>query len=160
MPRPYVSGKARQSLPRTRRWSLTTLFSSPPMYWPGVCTRGTRREMVSCRAVCVMVNSRFAAGGLCHRHNRDYLTGTRVRQREVVFYGFFRRGPRIEAEPKIVNATANNQGDTGTSRMFGRGPALVRWAKPQSGLTISWIFLYSLDGFAVVTFLPESTRSA
>src|SRR5262249_23127896 len=32
---------------RTRRWSLTTLFSSPPMYWAGVCTRGRTRWTAS-----------------------------------------------------------------------------------------------------------------
>src|SRR6266550_3763399 len=43
----YVSGKARHSLPRTCRWSLTTLFSSPPTYWAGLCTRGRIRKMAS-----------------------------------------------------------------------------------------------------------------
>src|SRR5262249_1559808 len=50
MPSVYVSGNARHSLPRTWRWSLTTLLSSPPRYWAGVCTRGARREIVSLRA--------------------------------------------------------------------------------------------------------------
>ena len=31
-----MSGKARQTVPRAVRWSLPTLFSSPPTYWPGV----------------------------------------------------------------------------------------------------------------------------
>src|SRR5438552_13772722 len=43
----YVSGKARHSLPRTCRWSLTTLFSSPPTYWAGLCTRGRMRKIAS-----------------------------------------------------------------------------------------------------------------
>src|SRR5437667_85169 len=54
MPSVYASGKARQSLPRTLRWSLTMLFSSPPRYWAGVCTRGKIRMTASLREVVRM----------------------------------------------------------------------------------------------------------
>src|SRR6185312_4337133 len=43
MPIVYVSGKARQSLPFTSRWSLRTMFTSPPIYCAGVCTCGSKR---------------------------------------------------------------------------------------------------------------------
>src|SRR5260370_41117752 len=55
MPSEYVSGKVRHSLPRTWRWSLTMLFNSPPMYWPGIRTRGSRRVMVSLRLVFIIL---------------------------------------------------------------------------------------------------------
>jgi hypothetical protein len=115
-----------------------------------------------------MEHSRFAVGnGAPHRHNRDYRKGTRVRQREVVFYGFFRRGLRTEAGFKIASARANNQKDTTATLPGGSGGtplaaglAMIRWAKSKIGLTITRIFLYRLDGFAIVTFIPESARNA
>ena len=36
------------------RWSLTTLLSSPPMYWAGVFTRGRRRRISDLSRLFVM----------------------------------------------------------------------------------------------------------
>src|SRR6516162_158999 len=51
------------SRPRTWRWSLTTLFSSPPMYWAGICTRGRRRSTAWRREVLYMVGSPVVRSG-------------------------------------------------------------------------------------------------
>src|SRR4051794_25361690 len=44
MPSEYVSGNARQTLPRAVRWSLAMLLRSPPTYCAGVRTPGKIRE--------------------------------------------------------------------------------------------------------------------
>ncbi len=44
IPSAYVSGNARQTVPRAVRWSLAMLFNSPPTYWPGVRMVGKIRE--------------------------------------------------------------------------------------------------------------------
>src|SRR4051812_46184609 len=57
MPIVYASGKHRQSLPRTCRWSLATECNSPPMYWAGVFTRGSTRSTASFRPVFIMARA-------------------------------------------------------------------------------------------------------
>src|SRR5262245_66293792 len=63
MPRVYMSAKLRQSLPRTERWSLTTLLSSPPMYWAGICTRGSNRLTAFFKAVFIITRLPRPVGG-------------------------------------------------------------------------------------------------
>src|SRR5262249_33778160 len=47
MPREYVSGNARQTVPSAVRWSWGTLLSSPPTYCAGVRILGKIRETTS-----------------------------------------------------------------------------------------------------------------